>query len=53
MVYSFSILAILISPFLSPASRKPIKLTFEEYKQMATLLVIYMRKQEEEAEGSK
>jgi len=29
-------------------ARKPIKLSYEEYKQMANLFVIYMRRQEEE-----
>ena len=32
-------------------AKKPIKLSYEEYKQMANLFVIYMRKQEEEAAG--
>ena len=32
-------------------ARKPIKLTFEEYKQISHMFVFYMRRQEEEADG--
>lgn len=31
--------------------KKGLKLTYEEYKQMANLMVLYMRRQEEEALG--
>ncbi len=35
-----------------PAARKPaLKLSYEEYRQMANLFVIYMRRQEEQAAG--
>ena len=33
------------------APKKGLKLSYDEYKQMANLMVLYMRKQEEEAEG--
>lgn len=32
--------------------KKGLKLTYEEYKQIANLVVLYMRKQEEEAIGN-
>lgn len=35
----------------APAPKKGIKLTYDEYKQMANLMVLYMRKVEEESEG--
>jgi len=31
--------------------KKGLKLSYEEYKQMANLMVLFMRKSEEEAEG--
>ena len=34
-----------------PAPKKGLKLSYDEYKQMANLLVCHMRKAEETAEG--
>lgn len=34
-----------------PAAKKGLKLSYDEYKQMANLMVLYMRKTEEESEG--
>lgn len=34
------------------APKKSIKLSYDEYRQMANLLVLYMRRKEEEAKGN-
>lgn len=34
------------------APKKGMKLSYDEYKQMANLMVLYMRKMEEESEGN-
>ncbi|KAL4229140.1 MCM DNA helicase complex subunit mcm6 [Mactra antiquata] len=36
----------------APASKKGLKLSYDEYKQMANLMVLYMRKTEEESEDT-
>ena len=33
------------------ASKKALKLSYDDYKQIANLMVLYMRKQEEENDG--
>ena len=33
------------------APKKGLKMSYDEYKQMANLMVLYMRKQEEETDG--
>ncbi|KAL3836521.1 hypothetical protein ACJMK2_021945 [Sinanodonta woodiana] len=38
-------------PAGTPAPKKGLKLSYEEYKQMANLMVLYLRKQEEELEA--